>query len=443
MKKFYISALGMLLGLTGFAQSAVAVPQLSNRSNLQPAPAKAVAAVQANMNRKMAAAQKVQGGPVDQRISHTDVVIDQQGANLSFFIEPIFVDSTVVIDFGTPRHVTSHAIGQTFDPASEAFIVLGQDHFAQTDSYTVDSVWAAGVYDILTPGLTGATGDVLRYEIVWGFPTATGAADPFRAVQFNANTFPNQTAVFPMRPVRYAGNVANGDVGGLTWSGKITINKALAIGDSANTYHGVSVGQLIPAGAKVGVSVKYIPASAPTFGSVYFVGNGGTLTATMNSFRALLSAASSANDDYGYFLEAVEFDPASWAIPQTLFAETRYVTFSGSTAFLNELYFPAGDRGYLMDMRVSGLSTVGLNDAKAVEFVVFPNPSYGNFKVRVAEAGNYTISVLNTLGQEVLRMDASAMANETIPVNATLAKGIYLMNVTLNGVTTTEKISIR
>jgi hypothetical protein len=163
----------------------------------------------------------------------------------------------------------------------------------------------------------------------------------------------------------------------------------------------------------------------------------------MNSFRALLSAASSANDDYGYFLEAVEFDPASWAIPQTLFAETRYVTFSGSTAFLNELYFPAGDRGYLMDMRVSGLSTVGLNDAKAVEFVVFPNPSYGNFKVRVAEAGNYTISVLNTLGQEVLRMDASAMANETIPVNATLAKGIYLMNVTLNGVTTTEKISIR
>jgi hypothetical protein len=443
MKKFYISALGMLLGLSGFAQSAVSVPQLDNRANLQPAPAKAVQAVQANMARKKAAAQKVQGGPIDQRISHTDVVIDQQGANLTFFIEPIFVDSTVRIDFGTPRHVTSHAVGQTFDPASEAFIVLGQDHFAQQDSYTVDSVWVAGVYDILTPGLTGATGDVLRFEIVWGLPTATGAADPFRSVQFNANTFPNQPAVFPMRPVRYAGNVANGDVGGLTWGGKITINKALTIADSANTYHGVALSQLIPAGAKVGVSAKYIPGTTPTLGDVYFVGNGGTLTATMNSFRALLSAASSANDDFGYFLEAVEYDPASWAIPQTLFAETRYVTFTGGSSFLNELYFPAGDRGYLMDMRVSGISTVGLNDNQAVDFTVFPNPSYGNFKVRVAEAGNYTISMLNTLGQEVYRKDINAMANETIPMNLTLAKGIYLMNVTLNGVTTTEKISIR
>jgi hypothetical protein len=128
---------------------------------------------------------------------------------------------------------------------------------------------------------------------------------------------------------------------------------------------------------------------------------------------------------------------------QVLIEQTRYGTWPAANGILNQTLIPWGDAGYNIALRVSGTSTFGLNDNKAVEFTVFPNPSYGNFKVRVAEAGNYSIRMLNTLGQEVFRKDINAMANETIPMNLTLAKGIYLMNVTLNGVTTTEKISIR
>ena len=65
-------------------------------------------------------------------------------------------------------------------------------------------------------------------------------------------------------------------------------------------------------------------------------------------------------------------------------------------------------------------------------------------KVRVAEAGNYNITLVNMVGQEVFRTNTQAMAQDVIEVNANdLPKGIYLVNVTLNGNTTVEKVTIK
>jgi hypothetical protein len=77
---------------------------------------------------------------------------------------------------------------------------------------------------------------------------------------------------------------------------------------------------------------------------------------------------------------------------------------------------------------------------------VFPNPANNNLNValNLNVESNVTINIVNTLGQTVY---SEALGNingqNTVNINTTdLVEGIYLVNTTVNGTTSTERISI-
>jgi thiol-disulfide isomerase/thioredoxin len=92
-------------------------------------------------------------------------------------------------------------------------------------------------------------------------------------------------------------------------------------------------------------------------------------------------------------------------------------------------------------------STVGLDENSGMSSLsIYPNPavSVANVTLNLNEEANVTISIVNTLGQNVY---TNALGNvngtQNVQINTTdLNEGIYLVNVTVNGNTTTQRISI-
>lgn len=426
-----------------------------DKRNLDVAPTKATISVQKRMANKKAniALSKTNGGPISQWMSHYDPVVDLygsgQGSPLQLFIDPTFIDSTVIQDFGTPEHVGTHGVGAIFDPSSEVFTLLNQDYLSDNDGYTLDSIAIQGVYDIVTPGLTGATGDKLRFEIVWDDPNAT-TDDAFDSgVQYNPNTFNNQPDPLPLLGLKYSGDPSDGDKGSLNGSNAITFEYSFMTSDTNSTIVIVPVnggsGQMIPAGAVVGVSVKFIPGYTWNTGDIYYAGTGGSSTPVINNYRALLFASSSASDNEGYFMEKISYDENSWAYSQRLAKLTRYNAYSGGLAFLNDLYLP-GNRSYLMDFHITGVSSISIKENLASNINVYPNPSNGVIKVNFGElpSGTYNVRLLNIVGQDVYNEDVEISAGSIEAFNFdSLDKGVYLMSISGNGSNTVRKVTLR
>ena len=449
MKKGLLAAAVAFSTLT-FAQNVDVIER-----NLEAAPAHTDAFVQQRLDAKKAQAQlqKTSGGPISQWMAHYDPVIDLygtgQGSVLSFYIDPIFVDSTVLQDFGTPTSVSTHGVAQIFDPSSSVFSLLGQEFLADADPYTLDSIAIQGVYDIIPNGLSGATGDKLRFEIVWDSPTNSSGTAFRTGISYNPNTFNNQPDPLPILGVRYTGDPAQGDKGSLDFTNKITFEYNLMTSDSASTIVIVPVnggsGQMIPAGAVVGVSVKFIPGYTWNTGDTYFSGGGGSSTATMSSYRALLVASASAADDEGYFMEKISYDSESWGYSQVLLTNTRYDAFPAAQDFLNELYL-AQNSGYLFDFHITGVSSIGIEENLASSISVYPNPSNGLVKVNFGELtnGTYNVRLVNIIGQDVFSQDVEVAGGNVESFNFEgLDKGVYLLNISGNGVNTVRKVTLR
>jgi hypothetical protein len=449
MKKGLL-AVAVALSTVTFGQNIDTTPR-----NLEVAPAKTAIAVQNRSAKKKAqiAVDKTNGGPLSQWMSHYDPVIDLYGSGtgspLQLYIDPMFVDSTVTEDFGTPRSVGTHGVGAIFDPSSTVFTLLNQDYLSDADPYTLDSIAVQGVYDIVTSGLSGATGDKLRFEIVWDDPLTT-TDDAFDSgVQYNPNTFNNQPDALPLLGLKYTGDAADGDKGSLDGSNVISFEYSFMTGDSASTIVIVPVnggsGQMIPAGAVVGVSVKFIPGYNWTPGDMYFSGTGGGSSPVINNYRALLFGSASATDNEGYFMEKISYDENSWAYSQALAKLTRYNAYAGNLAFLNELYLP-GNRSYLMDFHITAVSSISIEENLASNVNVYPNPSNGQVKVNFGElsSGTYNVRLVNIIGQDVFNQDVEISTGTVEVFNfESLDKGVYLMNITGNGLNTVRKVTLR
>jgi hypothetical protein len=92
-------------------------------------------------------------------------------------------------------------------------------------------------------------------------------------------------------------------------------------------------------------------------------------------------------------------------------------------------------------------STVGLNEKSGMNSLsVYPNPSVTstNVVIELSEEAHVNISLVNTLGQNVFNKNLGTVnGSQNVQINtADLEEGIYLVNVTVNGNTTTQKISI-
>ena len=70
-----------------------------------------------------------------------------------------------------------------------------------------------------------------------------------------------------------------------------------------------------------------------------------------------------------------------------------------------------------------------------------PNPTKGLINVVVGDVKNATIEVLNMVGQQVAI--ANNVHNQTTFDLSNQAAGVYMVRVTVNGVTSTAKLSVQ
>jgi hypothetical protein len=92
-------------------------------------------------------------------------------------------------------------------------------------------------------------------------------------------------------------------------------------------------------------------------------------------------------------------------------------------------------------LRAAGPTGVKENELLA-GVKVYPNPSKGNFRIEVKEAGGKPVKATfyNTLGQEVYRK-SNLEANTEIDLSH-LANGIYQLRLEVNGTMVTKRIVI-
>lgn len=435
MKKVLLS-LGVLFSAGLMAQNAVH-PSVPNGQPLTPAQQSVVAAAEARIHQSNNDNAKVAGGAISQYMSHSDIAEQLFSSQLTNYIAPIFQDSTVKDDFGTPDWVNNHAYGALFDVTSEAFSVGGVDYFSDADSYTVDSVLIGGFYERVNNKSTTHVGDTLVVDVVYGVPTNSAI---FRqGLTWPAGTWSNQTVAQTVYPVIFAGSTAQGWAGDVAWTGKLTFKKALTPDDTLIGYHSFYTNLQVPAGQVLGVVTRFKSGESYSTGDIYFAGSGSTSTAVLNSFRVLTTGPSSSTDDAAYFFEEITMGATeSFASAGPLFSDQRY---GGATGF----YTPQGASTTDWWIHVTGTSTVSLEENNALtEVKLYPNPTNGNVTLEVAQGGTYTVEVVNMVGQsvhsEIINVNGGEKINRDF---SSLVKGIYLVNIKGEGSSNTMKLTIK
>lgn len=383
-----------------------------------------------------------QGGPISQRMSHADVAFSLYSSLLRTIYSPFAPDSTYIQDFGTPSAIPAHAFGQTFDPASAAFAAINQDYFAQTDPYTVDTIYV-GVRYFLSSPTSGLTGDTLEATIMTGDTLDNSV---WRVgIGWSANTFPSQNRRIEVIPPRYTGDSTVGVRGSFDAPNKMVIKYPLKAIDTASNYVKIvpPTPIQVPAGHKIGVFNRFIPGQAydPNTQVYYRSGAKGDV----NNISYLRHTNSSSSDDNSYFLEPLTLSVPSGAISSTLFSNTRYRAWSGSDAFRNEYLSPSATRAYLIDFWVSGTSTIGLDEnPQHASLKVYPNPSTGRVVISTPLGGNYTLRVVDILGKVVYEDEVQLNGSENITRDfSVLPKGVYMLNLSADGYQATSKLTLK
>ncbi len=387
--------------------------------------------------------QKTNGGIISQRMSHLDVARDSYTGSLRAVYSPIAPDSTFYQEFGTgPDGINIHGFGQTFDPTSNAFILLGQNNFSKNDPYFLDTIYIGSRYRTANP-TTGFTNDTLKVTIFYGNNSNNQV---WRVgIGYPANTFPGQANRLNVNTPRYMGNSSIGTPGQILAPNKIVIKYLLKDTDTTGNYIKVVPASPIniPAGNKVGVFCEFVPGYTynPATQAYYISG----ANADVNNLSWLYLTAQSNNDDTPYFFEALQFDEESKGISTLLYSQTRYNSWTGTDAFRNEYISSVTNTGNLIDFWVHGRSTVGLEESKIEAQLVnlYPNPSTGVVNLKAAYGGEFHIELLSIDGKLLHSEIRTLNANETHKKElGHLESGVYLIRIAKDLQVQTMKLHI-
>lgn len=151
-----------------------------------------------------------------------------------------------------------------------------------------------------------------------------------------------------------------------------------------------------------------------------------------------------------------DFIPASneWKT-YTLTTHPQWTNFKNSPNVIVRFNFIEGSSGYGNNIYLDAINwygngtTVGVNElTKSISFVMYPNPTNGEAEVKfnLHDAGAVKISVLDITGREVQPAieNQYAAGEQTFVVNkdGRLSKGVYFVNLTLNGTKMSKKLVI-
>jgi hypothetical protein len=388
---------------------------------------------------------------VVQRMSHVDPVAEITPLTYTTLINGCAPDSLMRMFGATDsNYVNIHAASAVLDPQSNAHDIAGKAYFHPSNPITIDTIIVYGFYDVNTSGLSGATGDKIRVDLIWG--AITNNTTWRTGIQYPANTFTNQTAAIPLTLPRYAGTTAQFFHDGLAAgaSNRITLEYELTVADSALLEFAIPVpgGQLIPAGNKVAAIVHFIPGYTYQLDDVIY-SSPGVPPATKNGFFPVYAYDQNSVTGTPTFLEAYDLDQTSRAGFQFLFKAARYGI--SPTALNNEILSPSISFAALTEFAVSGTSTIGIEEMPTALSNVsdnYPNPfsTYSTIDFVLNNRANVSLMVTDMSGRMVqnqyLGMLSAGSHKATLSAD-NLADGIYFYTLTINGENITRKMVVK
>ncbi|CAN5755532.1 hypothetical protein BH11BAC7_BH11BAC7_22130 [soil metagenome] len=441
MKKVYSTLAAAFVTIGMMAQAPVAT------QNTHPAPARAQVAA----DRAVAASIGNNPAPAPAtvfhaRLSHTDEAInlvDPGNTNglFSLFVNAVFQDSSVQAVYSNGQsYVTTQKIGGIFDPKSVNH--FGANALNSTATYTVDTVWIGGAYEITN----ASVGDTLQVEIIYGPSTATF----WQGLQIGNP--PTQVFRLPKNTTSLA--MGNMSFSTATSANKVIVKRVLTALDTFSDpnvnpdypYIAVvpSVPVSVPANNIVGLEATFIPVAPYSAGDIYFSADPLT-PATMNSFRGYIYQDAAAGNGNEFF-----YDGSSWGISGDLDNRSRYGIWPSAQSFLNGSMLPYTEAGYLIDVSITSL-TVGVTENNIAGFELgqnSPNPVDGNTTINysIINGGDVMFNVYDVAGKMVMTVNKGnqVAGTYTIDLNtSTLEAGVYFYTMNVNGTSATRKMIVQ
>lgn len=95
----------------------------------------------------------------------------------------------------------------------------------------------------------------------------------------------------------------------------------------------------------------------------------------------------------------------------------------------------------IMNAELANIQVIGLDESASKSFELYPNPAKDVVNIVVEdENSEVTVEMVNTIGQVVM---TGSFINEDIQLSTSdLDRGLYIINVTQNGVTTSSRLSL-
>ena len=94
---------------------------------------------------------------------------------------------------------------------------------------------------------------------------------------------------------------------------------------------------------------------------------------------------------------------------------------------------------------VTVVNSIGIDEDEVANFKLYPNPANNIINIALSgENNNYKIELVNMLGQTVLTSVNENNSNEVIALDvSTYESGIYMVKITIDGKTSTQKVTIQ
>jgi hypothetical protein len=353
----------------------------------------------------------------------------------------LFPDSSVLGEFGTGTWaaVWIHSLSQTLDPTSAVFNFAAGCTITDADGYSVDSMGIYYTYErnINNPNVVDTLLVKLSYH---------GVATVFQANGFIGTTAANygtDTVGYKLQKYDYVNNMATGTTN-TTW-----VKVPLTVSDSSTVfvaYKAFSVNNfVVPAGKVVGASISFIPGYAYSFGD--------TLETELNSFQFLSYEEQGASTFPLYTDCNYQSNDCDYNVSGIVRSQERYNVAANSW---NGNYIPtyAFTQPYSLEhhlidwMVTTPPNSVTEPNAAGVSLGQnVPNPANGTTTVNYSlqNEGEVTFTITDVTGKVVYTSNEGTKqtGNHAITVNTeNLSNGVYFYTVTVNGVGSTQKMTV-
>lgn len=371
------------------------------------------------------------GGPVDGYLDYNTLVLDDFGGSTlaDDGFQTMTLDSNTLVYYSNDTVWNSYlGFGAIYDATNPYFA----NAFAAGDVITLDSIYWAGWYDIYN----SSAADSMKISIVTDDPdNLPGGVWPAGYWSLLSSTAQPLTA-----DMAYTGSTSDGAAGGIDNPDASFTVPMSAFGDGFNVFSTVVPGGFTwNAEDAIGLLFEYRPDMTHTTDTMFLVDD----TATFNPYFQYLRIDPWDGSQYtGMFVQL--FDTTVTTTSNYLRSDERYVLNTGADAWRNTR---TSNQPWISNevwLKVSGTSSVGVDEEGMVSYKVFPNPSNGVVNVELAASTTAEVRILDVLGQTVFASEENFTAGQRTSFDLTsFAKGMYILTVKGEGVNLVERVTIK